>query len=131
MSETGGVLLLGDDLAYLTQLSNELRSVRQSVILSQAAQPVRQALKGAFGEPDAAVVCLNGSENIGDVRSLMGLHARTTFLFLSRQSPPRSAMAHAVRSSGGEILSISESPLLVSATLIALMAQVSQTAGQP
>ena len=123
MPGAGGLLITGDDLAFLTELSNELRGVRQSVTLSHAPRPVRQALQSQFGQPDAAVVCLNGSENIGDVRSLIIAHPETTFLFLSRESPPRSSLAHAVHASGGEIMSRQEEPVLITATLIALLAQ--------
>jgi hypothetical protein len=126
----GGVLLLGDDLGFLTELSRELRSVSRTVIISAGPQPVRRALLGNLGEPDAAVVSLDGSENIGDVRLLMNMHAATTFLFLSRSSPPRSSMAHAVHSSGGEIVSFQEGPVVIAATVIAMLAQRSRASGQ-
>jgi hypothetical protein len=123
----GGILLLGEDLAYLAELSSELRSVSRSVIISAAPRPVRRALRDVLGEPGAAIVCLDGSENVADVRSLMSANPATTFLFLSQDSPPRASMAHAVHGGGGEILSRAEEPLVViTATLIALMAQVSE-----
>jgi hypothetical protein len=119
----GGVLLLGNDLAYLTELSNELRSVSRTVIISAAPRPVRRALTGDLGDPAVAIVCLDSSENIGDVRQLMGEHPATTFLFLSRTSPPRSSVAHAVHGAGGEIMSLQEEPIVIAATVIALLAQ--------
>jgi hypothetical protein len=63
----GGILLLGDDLVYLTGLSSELRSVSQSVVISAAPAAVRRGLQSDFGEPAAAIVCLDGTENVGDV----------------------------------------------------------------
>jgi hypothetical protein len=120
-----GVLLLGEDLAFLTELSRELRSVSRTVIISPGPHPVRRALSEEVAEPEAAIVCLEGSENVGDVRSLIGAHPQTTFLFLSKASPPRASMAHAIRSSGGQILGSNEEPLVIAATLIALMAPIS------
>jgi hypothetical protein len=120
-----GVLLLGEDLAFLTELSRELASVSRTVIISAGPRPVRRALIEEAAEPEAAIVCLEGSENVGDVRSLIGAHPQTTFLFLSKASPPRASMAHAIRSSGGQILGSHEEPLLIVATLIALMAPIS------
>jgi hypothetical protein len=127
----GGVLLLGHDLAYLTALSSELRSVSRSVVISAAPHAVRRALQGGLGEPAAAVVCLDGSENVGDIRSLMSAHPATMFLFLSKTSPPRSSIAHAVHGSGGEIMSRRDDPLIITATLIALLAQTQGAADQP
>jgi hypothetical protein len=120
-----GVLLLGEDLAFLMELSRELRSVSRSVTISPGPRPVRRALSEEVPDPDAAIVCLEGSENVGDVRSLIGAHPRTTFLFLSKASPPKASMAHAIRSSGGQILGRNEEPLVIVATLIALMAPIS------
>jgi hypothetical protein len=127
---SGGVFLLGNDLAYLTELSNELRSVSRSVVISAAPRPVRRALSGDFGDPAVALVCLDGSENIGDVRQLLSEHPATTFLFLSRTSPPRSSMAHAVRSAGGEIMSSQDKPIVIAATVITLLAQRHAGPGQ-
>jgi hypothetical protein len=124
MSEKRGLLLLGDDLAYLTVLSSELRGLSPSVTISVAPHAVRQAIDaGEAGDPAAAIVCLEGSENVGDILLLMGAHPATTFLFLSKASPPRSAVAHAVHSAGGEIISRQEHPLVIATTLIAMLAQ--------
>jgi hypothetical protein len=125
MAGTGGVLIIGDDLAYLTELSRELRSVSRTLIISPGPRPVRRALSEEVADPEAAIVCLEGSENVGDVRSLIGAHPATTFLFLSKASPPRASMAHAIRSSGGQILGSDAEPLVIAATLIALMARIS------
>jgi hypothetical protein len=116
------VLLLGEDLAFLTQLSNDLGSVSRSVVLSTGPRPVRRALTGMIGDPQAVVVCLDGSENVADVRSLMGAHPGAAFLFLSEASPPRSSMAHAIRACGGQVLSRQENSIIIAAMLIAMLA---------
>jgi hypothetical protein len=119
----GSILLLGDDLGYLSELSNELRAVSRSVTISAVPNAVRQALEAGLAGHEAAVVCLDGTENVGDIHSLLEAHPGTTFLFLSRTTPPRSALAHAVHSSGAGIMPRQEGPIVVAATLIALLAQ--------
>jgi hypothetical protein len=71
------------------------------------------------------VVCLEGSENVGDVGALVRAYPGTTFLFLTDASPPRSSLAHAVRSCGGEIMSKQKAAVVIAVTLIALLAQTS------
>jgi hypothetical protein len=119
----GGILLLGDDLGYLSELSNELRAVSRTVTISAVPHAVRHALQAGLGEAEAVVVCLEGTENVGDVRSLLDGHLGTTFLFLSRTAPPRSALAHAIHAGGAGIIPRQEGPVVVAATLIALLAQ--------
>jgi hypothetical protein len=119
----GGVILLGDDLVFLTALSSELRSVSRSILISAGPRPVKRALSKDRDLPAVAIVCLDGSENIGEVRQLMSQHSRTTFLFLSPASPPRAALAHAVHSGRSEIMSSRDEPLVIAATVIALLAQ--------
>ncbi len=119
----GGILLLGDDLSFLTELSTDLRSICRSVVITAAPDAVRSGGQGGFGAPAAAVVCLDGSENLGDVHALMGKYPGTTFLFLSGTAPPRASIARAVHRGGGEIIPRAESRLVITATLVAMMAR--------
>ena len=125
----GGILLLGDDLPFLTELSIELRSMSRSVVITAAPDAVRRAGQGGFGAPAAAVVSLDGRENIGDMRGLMEKYPGTTFLFLSRTAPPRASIARAVHRGGGEIIPRAESRLVIAATMVAMMAPSHRTAG--
>ena len=118
----GSILLLGDDLQFLAQLSAEMKSLSRSVVITAARGAVRKAVEGGFGVPAAAVVCLDGSENVGDIHALMERYPSTTFLFLARTAPPRAPIARAVHNGGGEIIPRDQGRLVIAVTLVAMMA---------
>jgi hypothetical protein len=73
--------------------------------------------------PASMIVALRGDELITEVRALLSISYRTSFLFLVPHMPPRAALARVVNAHGSSILSASEPTVIIVATLIGLMAQ--------
>jgi hypothetical protein len=124
------LVLIGPDLPYLVELSILLRGLNRNLTIQDSAKPLAAALLRPFGEPQAAIVCLTGIENVADVRALLTSHPQTRFLFLSKAAPPRAPLAHAIHECGGQILPVSEPAIVVAATLISMIARRSEAAEQ-
>lgn len=122
------VCLFGPRIEYLAELSLALGSVSKSITLHASRRPLMDLVTHDFGPLLAAVVFLSDPDNVADIRAAMTAYPATTFLFLTRQSPPRSAVAQAVHRCGGEILSLKEHSVVIAATLILLLASLSRPA---
>ena len=71
--------------------------------------------------PQTAVVLLDGDENVVDLRELLEVSPETACVLLSPRFPPSTALARVVDACGGAILRQEELPLLVVATLTAML----------
>jgi hypothetical protein len=120
--------ILGPQIEYLVELSLASGSVSRNVTLHVSDRPLTDLLKRDFGRLFAAIVCLADRENVADIREVMDRHPETTFLFLTPDSPPRSAIAHAVHRGGGEVIANSEAAVVIAATLIGQLAAVRSSA---
>jgi hypothetical protein len=120
--------LLGPQLEYLVELSLAANSVSKNVTLRVSDRPLADLLKPDFGRPFAVIVCLGARENVADIREVMNRYPETTFLFLTQDSPPRSAVAHAVHEGGGEVIAKPEAAVVIAATLINQLAAACSSA---
>jgi hypothetical protein len=120
--------LIGANLSYLLSLSQSLGSAGRTVTIIENPDPVNRLLDQGAGAPDAAIVCLTGTENVAEVRAVFSAYPAARFLFVSNEAPPRSAMAHAIRQCGGQVVSRRESPIVIVATLVALLSAASGAA---
>ena len=76
-------------------------------------------------EAELAVIMLDGSENIVELTTLLTSHSATRFVFLAPAFPPSAALARVVASHGGAVLAADETPIVVAATLIAMLTTAS------
>ena len=107
-----------------------LRATPYTVTVAESARPLARALQLVAHWPKAMLVMLDGSENLVDVRALLSSSPETRFVFIVPQMPPRAALARVVREHGGVILSRSDAPIVVVATLVASLAET-PAAGRP
>jgi CheY-like chemotaxis protein len=119
----GNVILVGDDYEILMELAIGLRSTPYSVTVAESARPLARALQLAAHWPKAMLVMLEGMENAVDVRALLSSSPETKFVLVVPQMPPRAPLARVVREYGGAILSRRDAPIVVVATLVALLAR--------
>jgi hypothetical protein len=115
--------MVGEDMGPLVEVSQHLHGPSYAVSIAQSARPLDYLLAHASGKPEGVIVRLKGTENVADLRSAVSAYSKSTFVFLTTDYPPRPAVARIVEQSGGALLSASESPLTVVATLIALIFQ--------
>jgi hypothetical protein len=125
---TDELIIIDNDRQDLMRLVVAFRGTPYRVTAVESAQPLQAATRLARREPAALVVLLSGRENVVDMRTLVEACRRTRLLFLVAEMPPSAAMARIVRSAGGLILSASESPIVIVATLITMLTH--ETAGQ-
>jgi CheY-like chemotaxis protein len=126
----GNVILVGDDYEILMELAVGLRGTPYAVTVAESARPLARALQLVAHWPRAMLVMLDGLETVVDVRALLLSSPETRFVFVVQQMPPRATLARVVREHGGMILSRRDAPIVVVATLVALLAET-PAAGRP
>jgi hypothetical protein len=118
-----GVLLVGEDVSRLTEISRQFDPTTYATTISETGQSLRYLLQPHSTEPGAIILALNGRENVADLSDLFERYPETVFLFLAPDFPPRAAIARVVARNAAAILRLSESPAVIAATLIALQFQ--------
>jgi CheY-like chemotaxis protein len=118
----GNIILVGDDYEILVELAIGLRSTPYSVTVAESARPLARALQLVAHWPKAMLVMLDGLENVVEVRALLSSSPETRFVFVVPEMPPHATLARVVREYGGVILSRRDAPIVVVATLVALLA---------
>jgi hypothetical protein len=116
------VVIVAPTERALMQLTVAFRGTPYDVTAVEPVRLLRTAKRLAERHPAAMVVSLDGTENVADIRALLAASPATRFLFLAPQMPPRAALSRVVHAFGGEILSADEAPIVVVATLVALLA---------
>lgn len=115
------LFLAGDDLFLLSRLTAALDPAAFTAYLLADGRAVRHLLHDEMPASELALFVLDGSENVTEVRSLMAAHRSTRFLFLAPDYPPTAALARVVAAHGGAVLPKSEAPVVVAATLVAML----------
>jgi len=119
MSEV--VIVDGDDRA-LFRLATAFQGTPYQITAVEPARTIRTAMRLAQRSPAAMVVSLEGTENIAEIRALFEASTRTRFLLLVPSMPPSAALSRIVHTCGAGILSSHDAPIVIVASLIALMA---------
>jgi CheY-like chemotaxis protein len=119
----GNVILVGDDYEIMVELAVGLRSTPYSVTVAESERPLARALQLVAHWPKAMLVMLDGLENVAEVRALLSSSPDTRFVLVVPEMPPHATLARLVREYGGVILSRKDAPIVVVATLVALLAR--------
>lgn len=119
MSEV--VIVDGDDRA-LYKLAIAFRGTPYEITAVEPVRTIRTAMRLAQRSPAAMVVSLKEAENIAEIRALLEASTRTRVLFLVPSMPPSAALSRIVHTYRAGILSCDEAPIVIVASLIALMA---------
>jgi hypothetical protein len=119
------IVIAGPAMSALVELSLLLDKSTYSVFLIEARRPTDRLLLEGAGDPEAIVVYLNGEENVVDIRRLLDAYADARCLLLVPDFPPSPAISRIAASFGAALMRQSESPLVVVATLVTMMASVS------
>jgi hypothetical protein len=115
------LLLAGDDITLLGRLMSMLDPTAFEAYLLADALAVHNLAHSEMPESELTLIVLDGTENLADVRSLLAAHRDTRFLFLAPDYPPTAALARVVAAHGGAVLPKSEAPVVVAATLVAML----------
>jgi CheY-like chemotaxis protein len=119
----GNLILVGDDYEIMVELAVGLRSTPYSVTVAESERPLARALQLVAHRPKAMLVMLDGLENVVEVRALLSSSPETRFVFVVPEMPPHATLARLVREYRGVILSRRDAPIVVVATLVALLAK--------
>lgn len=119
---TGQIVLIDSDDGGLMAITVALTKLRFPVMAVQPRAPLSAAARLARREPAAIVMALDGVYNLVDVRALLAAGGGTRFVFLIPELPPKAALARVVNQYSATILSKEEAPLVLAATLIAMLA---------
>ena len=79
--------------------------------------------------PSCAIVTLSDSDSAIDVRALLDRSPGVRFVFVALAPPLRHAVARIIREAGHAVVSVDEPPLVVVATVAALMAREERVPG--
>lgn len=118
---TREVAIVGSSEAALMNLALAFQGTPYEITAAEQRRAIGAAMRAAMRHPAAMVVSLDGRENVAEIRELLSASPRTRFLFLLPQMPPRAALCRIVNTFGSAILSAGEAPIVVVATLIALL----------
>jgi hypothetical protein len=117
------ILMVGDRLGPLMEVSRQLDRHAYAVSIAEAARPLDYLLDHRSRQPTGVVVRLAGNENVAAFRAVGAAYPETSFVFLAPRFPPRPAIARVVAQYHGAILRSNESPLTTVASLVALIYQ--------
>ncbi len=120
---SGEVVIVQTDPAAMMRLSAALASMRYKVTAIDALRAIDAARSFAEGGALSMIVALDGSENVLEIRSLLGAATGTHFLFLAPEMPPRAPVARILNAYGAAILHHDEAPVVVVSTLVALLSR--------
>ena len=124
----GTLVLAGADLTVLTRLAAEAGTSFGSPLLIQSRRPVDNLTSKPVHDANAAIVWLNGCENVVELRALLEANPGACFVLLTQTYPPHAAFARIAGQHGAAILPANESSLVINATLIALLSRHAATA---
>ena len=116
------VILVGDDYETLMRLAVALHGTPDTLTVAESARPLERALELARLRPRAMLVTLDGTENVVDVRSLLSTSPETGFVLVVPEMPVRAPLARVVKEHEGLLVSRRDAPIVVVATLLALLA---------
>jgi hypothetical protein len=116
------VVIVESDMHLLMEHVVAFRGMSYEITAAESRRPVRAACRLVRGTPAAMIVELSGAENVVDIRTLLSFAGDVPVLLLTHDMPPSAAVARIVRSHGGEIMGLDQAPIVLVATLVALLA---------
>ncbi len=115
------VVIISGDQQALMSLTVAFQGTPYEITSVEPVRTMRTATRLAARRPAAMIVSLDGTENVAEMRALLATSPETRFVFLVQQMPPRAALARVVNASGSVILGCRETPIVIVATLVALL----------
>jgi hypothetical protein len=112
----------GGDLAWLMSVLQATQGTF-TVTVVEDPHPVATRIFGDGCDPHAAIVEIDETSAATDVRALLERSPKVRFLFMVRALPLRHAVARVIREGGHAVLSRSERPFVIAATVTALMVE--------
>lgn len=108
------------DLDWLLSVTHAAGSTFAVTIVHEA-HPIAKLTVKLEGRPNCAVVELDSHASVTDLRELFVRCPATRFVFVA-ELPPRHAVAGVIRAHGHAVLGRDEPPLVIAATVAALLA---------
>jgi hypothetical protein len=115
------VRIVTADARFAMSVAVSLRSTPYSVTFVDAGSSGLADAVGHGTPPVAAVVELTGTETVVELRDMLQRWPATRCLFVVRNMPLSATLARIAKQHGGVILAKDEPPIVITATLIAMM----------
>ena len=117
---TDEIAIVGPDMDAVMELAVAFHGTRCALSVSESPHPMRAAARITADRAAACIVWLTGREDVVEVRSFLASRSGYATLLLAPAMPPSAALARVVRSEGADIVSASESPVVIVARLVAM-----------
>jgi len=116
------IVIVDSNPRALMELTVAMSAMRFGVTAIEPRVPLSAASRLARQRPAAMVVALDCDENLSDIRSLLAGAPETKVVFLVPAMPPKAALMRVVNEHGATVLAQEEAPMVLAATLVALLA---------
>jgi hypothetical protein len=116
------ILIAVQDSRLAARLSVALSHTDHDLTVVHGRDAFQAALRSESHSMAAMIVGLDGRETTVDLRSLFKSHSGCAFILLVSGMPPHAAVARIAHETGAIILPIEEAPIVIEATLVAMLA---------
>jgi hypothetical protein len=123
--KSGEIVIAMPDRERLMTLTVALGHMPLEVTAIQTHEALDAARAYTGHNVGAMIIALDGRETTVDLRALLASRPECTFVLLVADMPPAAAVARVAHAAGAALLSIDEAPIVVAATLIAMLGRES------
>jgi hypothetical protein len=120
--EKASLIVAGADLDRLMAIMQPAQNAFK-VTIFHAAHAVSSLPASQDQGAAAAVIEIDPTASALDVRALLDRSPNVRFVFVARELPLRHAIARVIRENGHVVVAPDESPLVIAATVAALLAE--------
>ena len=115
------VAILGTEFSEPSRLASSLQGLFDATIV-YSEHPLSDAARAARWAPDCIIVPVTPRDSAIEVREMIAAAAGTRVLFLAESLPLRAPVARLIREASDTVVLATESPTVIEATLVALLA---------
>ncbi|HEY8173822.1 MAG TPA: hypothetical protein VIH21_12115 [Dehalococcoidia bacterium] len=119
--------IVGSDLSEPSRLASTLQGLFDPTIV-YSPHPLSDAARAARWMPDCIIVPVTPQDSAIEVREMIEAAGTTRVLFLAESLPLRAPVARLIREASDAVVLRTESPTVIEATLVALLASPSADA---
>ena len=119
---SNAIAIVERNRSALADLASVLRGTRYDTRSIESQHPIKDATRIAPRGWRAMVVALDEGDDVADVRSLVETLGDTPLLLRAVTKPPSAAVARVARRLEANIIGTDEPPIVVVATLVAILA---------
>jgi len=117
------IVLAGQDLVDLIAIWRLVDPKEYAVSVLESQRPLERLIARGCRTSAVLIACLTGDENVAELRTFCEAFSETAIVFLSPVTPLRHSLARVIEDAGATVMSITEKPLTIVASAVALSYQ--------